>query len=187
MEQRLDGLLALLSSANQGSKKKGKESFATPAPAPAPPQPYTSPRTEGPPLVALSEILDASMTPSVSTQLPQFFSQPRRLLHLYFDDVEDVISKGMLSYQEAQDSLRAFRTKACNFPFVIVPSHISLDFMRREKPFLLLAILASGAQETFKLQKTLELELIEQLSGKAVVNGEKSSDLLQGILVYLGW
>ena len=185
MEQRLDRLYSLISSATKGSTEK---EALTPH---SPPPPSFPIRIEAPPqpTADFAELLAANATPGASGECPPFFShQPIwSAPHLIFGEIEDVISKGILNFPEAEESLRLFKTKAVNFPFVLVPPHMSLDFMRREKPFLLLTILTLGAQETFKLQRTLELEIREQLSRKAVVNGEKSLDLLQGILIYLCW
>lgn len=64
---------------------------------------------------------------------------------------------------------------------------MTLDSLRREKPFLLLSILSSAASSNEKLQSQLELELRESLSRRVIVHGEKSLDLLQGVLVYLTW
>lgn len=187
MEQRLDGLYALLSSATKVSKEK--EAFTPPGPPPPPsPAQIEAPPPPLPP-TDFSELFTANTAARVSAEWPKFswhqtiWSVP----HLIFDDIEDVISKGILNFPEAEESLRLFRTKAVNFPFVLVPPHMSLDSMRREKPFLLLTILTWGAQETCKLQRTLELEIREQLSRKVIINGEKSLDLLQGILIYLCW
>lgn len=112
-----------------------------------------------------------------------------QLVHksLHHDDVQDLISKRLLDIRESAESLLSFKTKACGFPFVIVPPQASLDIMCRQRPFLLLTILTWGAHETSKLQRTLDLEIREQLSGRVTVKGEKSMDLLQGILVYLWW
>lgn len=182
MEQRLDGLYALLSSTTKVSKENEAITL------PSPPQPPTPAQIEALP-EDFGELFTTYTAPRVSTEPPKFpqhypvWSFP----HLVFDDIQDVLSKGILSFHDAEESLRVFRTKACNFPFVLVPPEMSLDSMRREKPFLLLTILTFGAQETFKLQRTLELEIREQLSRKMIVDGEKSLDLLQGLLVYLCW
>jgi hypothetical protein len=181
MEERLDGLYALLSSTTKAAKEKEATSAPPQRPAPA--------LIEAPPS-DLNELFSTYMAlPRVSTEAPRFSQQypTWSFPHLFFDDIQDVISKGILSYQEAQLSLDFFRTKASNFPFVVVSPQTSLDSMRREKPFLLLSILTYGAQKNLKLQTTLELEIREQIARKVVVNGERSIDLLQGVLVYLCW
>lgn len=83
--------------------------------------------------------------------------------------------------------MRIFQSKASNFPFVLVPPKMTLDSLRREKPFLLLSILTFAAFSNEKLQLKLELELRQSLSKRIIVDSEKSLDLLQGVLVYLAW
>lgn len=103
-----------------------------------------------------------------------------------FDKIQDVISKGVISFDHAEEALRRFQVQGSPFPFVVVPG-MSLDALRRHRPFLLLAILAMGTEENDTLQHKVERELKETLSRKLIVSAEKSLDLIQGILVYLAW
>jgi hypothetical protein len=107
--------------------------------------------------------------------------------NVVFDGVQDVISKGYVSYEQAEVSLQAFRSEAYNFPFVVVDPTIPIDILRRKRPFLLLSILMFAAQWSVPLQSKLEEELKESLGKRVIMNGEKSLDLLQGLLVYLNW
>jgi hypothetical protein len=93
----------------------------------------------------------------------------------------------MVSFEKAEESIRLFQSNTRFFPFVVVPPGTSLDSLRRNKPFLLLSILTFGAKKDFKLQKALELELRKLLSKNIMLNGKKSLDLLQSVLVYLSW
>lgn len=183
MEQRLDGILALLSS----NQQNGKDAPAAIAP--------TSPMRPSPPVLSLqkiqnsvsSETIMSRQSPNSETLRASHQSQVFSFPDLAFDELADVISKGIVEFAQAEESVRFFQTKAVNFPFVVVPPPMTLDSLRRERPFLLLSILSFSAQSNIKLQSVLELELREALSRKFVVNGEKSLDLLQGILVYLTW
>ena len=141
MEQRLDGLLALLSSATQGSKSPRKEAATVSSPL----RLSDTTQFQSPPTVACAESFNTCTNPCISAHSHGYF--PRNLVpFLVFDDIEDVISKGILGFQEAEESLRVFKTKVDTFPFIVVRCGTSLDFMRREKLFLLLTILAWGAQ-----------------------------------------
>lgn len=104
-----------------------------------------------------------------------------------FDRIQDVITKGIISSTQAEQALRLFQTKATVFPFVLVPEGMSLDALRRHRPFLLLTILTTASAFDVKLQEKLEREIREVLSKRLIVNGESSLDLLEGILVYLAW
>lgn len=103
-----------------------------------------------------------------------------------FDRIQDIISKGVISFAQAEEALRRFQILGSPFPFVVVPG-MSLDALRRHRPFLLLAILAMGTEANETLQHKIERELKETLSRKLIVSAEKSLDLIQGILVYLAW
>lgn len=107
--------------------------------------------------------------------------------HYLMNRCDDVISKGILSFQEAEESVYRFRTKTSSVPFVFISSSTNLESLRLEKPFLLLAILTVEANHEARLQSQLERHLKETLSRKVIVNGEKSLEILQGLLVYLMW
>jgi hypothetical protein len=130
-----------------------------------------------------SETLSFQQQTQQQTQPIKRFPMP----HPSFDRVQDVISKGIVTFQQAEESVRLFRRRASSFPFVILPSYISLDCLRRERPFLLLAIITFAADYNVELQSRLDLELRETLARKVIVNGEKTLELLQGVLVYLKW
>lgn len=178
MEQRLDGLMALLHS--QG--KTGQKSTLTPAMTPPPPLQALDcdPVSYTPPPNMLSQRQDILNNPH---QFP-LFSLPKPTI----DIVGDVISKEIITYDLANEYLDYYRSKSKYFPFVLIPPNESLDTLRRERPFLLLSVLAMSAiQSPTKLQRVLDFELRESLSRRTIVNGEISLDLLQGILVYIAW
>lgn len=175
MEQRIESLYELLSTSKDATKG------VAPPPVTVEPDAQTTFSFEATP-----PFCDSPSSRAPHRKINQQF-QVFSLPCLVFDDVQDVISKGIVSFARAEESLQSFRGKACNFPFVYVSPQTSLDTLRREKPFLLHAILTVGAQSNFKLQDRLELELRELLSKKVFVGGEKSMDLLQGVLVYLAW
>lgn len=174
MEHKLESLYALLKASKQATQE-----------------------TTSPPMIREAEGQSAFSFEAT----PPYHSAPSRISHrkinqqfpvfslpyLVFDEIQDVISKGIVSFNRAEEYLQFFRGKACNFPFVHVSPQTSLDTLRREKPFLLHSILSIASQSNLKLQKILELELLEILSRKVFIEGEKSMDILQGILVYLSW
>ncbi|KIW02787.1 hypothetical protein, variant [Verruconis gallopava] len=73
------------------------------------------------------------------------------------------------------------------FPFVQLPRGLTVATLVEERPFLLLAIASAAAFEYPQLQRTLEAELKEMLSLQVIINGNRSLDILQGLLVYLAW
>ncbi|CZT11660.1 related to cercosporin resistance protein [Rhynchosporium agropyri] len=126
--------------------------------------------------------------PSSSNPSEQSFPQQNAVIVCpIFDTFRDVISKGLIGLNEVEDALRLFRSKQNTFPFVVIPVNLSMDSLRRQRPFLFLAIMCCAKEHNAKLQQHIELELKDNLSRRILVNGEKSLDLLQGILIYLTW
>lgn len=99
----------------------------------------------------------------------------------------EVIEPRKLDLCEAERLLLAFRHKSPFFPFVIIPDDATVSSLSRTSPFLLLAVLtvASGMDTPLNFQMDQEFRRI--LSAKVVVDGQKSLDFLQGILIYIAW
>jgi hypothetical protein len=177
MEEKLEALLALLN-ANQATE-------VTAAAAISPPSHST---------LQLLDDESFGFSNSAEVPLPQFHFdnviavQPSHIFSFpNLDGFNDIISKGFVSYDHAEASLEYFRMQSSSFPFVIAPKQWSLDFLRSHRPLLLLAIICMATRSDSKLQRQLEFQLREMLSRKVLVNGEKSLDVIQGILLYLGW
>ena len=186
MEDKLNGLLELLQTQKQSSKE------LTPVlktPTITPQQFLDVTGSESWSGIDINDNLFPSGTSSTfpfptSTSPMPVFNFPGHL----FDGMNDCISKGMISFTQADECVTSFRSKEqLYFPFVVIPQHMTLDTLRRERPFLLLSVLVCSAQDNAKLQEALELELRETMSRRVHVDGEKSLDLLQGVLVYLTW
>ncbi|ESZ95284.1 hypothetical protein SBOR_4338 [Sclerotinia borealis F-4128] len=176
MEQKLDGILNILAAKTQ------TESQPNPFSAPISPPETMS--------LDLSEIFELSY-PSLPMEdaIPKPFQQISipTTPHFGFRDFQDTISKGVVNIKQAEEALEEFAGKASAFPFVLLPPHTSLESLRHERPALLLAILASTCQNNIPIQNILENELLETLSSRIIMQGEKSIDLLQSLLLYLAW
>ncbi|KFZ20552.1 hypothetical protein V501_00059 [Pseudogymnoascus sp. VKM F-4519 (FW-2642)] len=165
MEQRLDDIVGLLSSNSCNSLSV------------APSQTQSVARTQ-----VDSRVLQQPGSSTSEVYQPMLgVSAP----WLKFEDLQDVIGKGIISINKAEDILQTYGTHAPNFPFVVIPPNMSLDYFRREKPFLLLSILVISSNSNLQFQDRLETELRETLSRKVIINCEKSLDLLQGLMIYL--
>ncbi|KAM0140925.1 hypothetical protein ACHAO1_002051 [Botrytis cinerea] len=176
MEQKLDGILNLLAAKSQ-----------------AEPQPNYSSAPVSPPEnmpLDLSEMFELSfpLLPLENTT-PRPFQQTTlpTTSDVGYGGLHDVISKGIVSTKEAEDALKEFASRASAFPFVLLPPRSSLESLRHERPILLLAILANTSQSNLPVQHLLETELRETIASRTIMHGEKSIDLLQGILLYLAW
>lgn len=130
---------------------------------------------------------DTISTPSTHHQYGTDNDARKGHIWLRIDPTMDVIEKDIVSFEQATDYLQVYDINRSNFPFVVIQQHESLDLLRRCKPFLLLAILTISARADRQQQIRLEIELRQSLSNKVIMKGEKSLDLLQGLLVYLCW
>lgn len=61
----------------------------------------------------------------------------------HLDKIQDVISRGLVQYSQAEEALCQFRGSCKSFPFIVIPQEMSVDTLRRHRPFLLLSILVS--------------------------------------------
>jgi hypothetical protein len=79
------------------------------------------------------------------------------------------------------------RLMAPNMPFVVLPRCTSAATLAKTSPFLMHAIrVVSSFHDTSK-QQALAKDLSRQICERLLINGEKSMDLLQGLLVFLNW
>ncbi|TGO57741.1 hypothetical protein BCON_0062g00100 [Botryotinia convoluta] len=176
MEQKLDGILNLLAAKSQAESQPN--SVSTPE----------SPQENMP--LDLSEMFELSfpLLPLDNTSTKPFqhmsLSTPP---NLSYGGLNDVISRCIISTKQAEEALKEFASRASAFPFVLLPPQASLESLRHERPILLLGILASTSQNNIPVQHLLESELRETISSRTIIHGEKSIDLLQGILLYLAW
>lgn len=98
----------------------------------------------------------------------------------------DVIDRKIIGEERAQLLLSEYTTNAeQQFPFVLFPPFVALGYMRRERPFVLLAILTVGAEAP--LQARLALEFRKDLAQAMIVESKNSLDLLQGLLIFCTW
>lgn len=74
------------------------------------------------------------------------------------------------------------------FPIVILPSDIRVPALAKERPFVLLAILASASGgKSLQGHNLYDEEFRKVLGLKFVSSGERSVELLIGILIYCAW
>jgi hypothetical protein len=72
------------------------------------------------------------------------------------------------------------------FPFVPMPSYTSAEELRRERPFLYLNISMIASPNPAR-QQELSNTIKKYLADRIIMRGERSLDLLQGLLVHLTW
>lgn len=92
-----------------------------------------------------------------------------------------------IGMQETDKYLFLFRSRTVYFPFVQAPEGASGACMAVHHPFLLLAILAVCSSQMTSLQRRTDERFRHVLSERIIVNGKKSLDYVQGLLVYVAW
>jgi hypothetical protein len=91
-----------------------------------------------------------------------------------------------ISLGHMQMLLDTYRCMVDFFPFVILPKDCSCQELTLHRPILMFAVLTVASYESTSLQQTLSREFRKVAMAK-ILNGEKSLDLLQGILVFIAW
>ncbi len=87
---------------------------------------------------------------------------------------------------EAGVSLGRLRQMLLYFPILYLPSTTTAKDLHRDRPFLYLCIMAVSCQ-SLPQQAAFGKEIMQYLGEHMLVRGEKSLDLLLGILTYAGW
>ncbi|RHZ61461.1 transcription factor domain-containing protein [Aspergillus thermomutatus] len=88
---------------------------------------------------------------------------------------------------EAEETLKSFRSGPLEYlPFVHIPDRVSAAELKTESSFLWHCICAVQCKQTAG-QTALSLSIRERVAQALLVDCQKNLDLLQGLLVYLGW
>jgi hypothetical protein len=85
-----------------------------------------------------------------------------------------------------QTLLETYRQMVEFFPFVTVPKDYSCPELVQHRPILMFAVFVAASNDSTLLQRTLSREFRKVVTVK-VMGGEKSLDLLQGLLVFIAW
>ncbi|PSN69489.1 hypothetical protein BS50DRAFT_343053 [Corynespora cassiicola Philippines] len=159
---------------NTVPSQRAEIAHRTPTPASAAPQP--------------------SIPPVVKTPiLPNPGSTPESALS-FWDSINDTIS-GLghldpvirsISVIHMQMLLDSYRSMSDYFPFVTLPKESFCRDLLQQRPMLMFAVLTVASYDSVLLQLTLSREFRKVIMVK-IMNGEKSLDLLQGLLVFIAW
>ncbi|RHZ55196.1 hypothetical protein CDV55_105096 [Aspergillus turcosus] len=87
----------------------------------------------------------------------------------------------------ADEVLNSFRSGPLKYlPFVHIPDGVSAAELKAESPFLWSCICAVQCKHTAR-QSALSVSIREKAAQALLVDCRKNMDILQGLLVYLGW
>ena len=92
-----------------------------------------------------------------------------------------------LDLSEVEAYVQKFVRLKQNIPFVSLPESWTVHSLRKERPFLLLSILAAMTIHETSLNSHLHTQFLNVLAQRAVVRGERSLEVVQGILVQVAW
>ena len=101
----------------------------------------------------------------------------------------DVVDRGSITVERAQALVDRFIGLLIpQYPAIIIPPGTLADDLRREKPCLFLAICAAAAgDQDPALNLNLNQEVMQMYAKKVALNGEKSLELVQSMLISVLW
>ncbi len=89
---------------------------------------------------------------------------------------------------DSRHLLNVFREQFhTHFPFITIPDCVSPEDLRLQKPWLYRAILMVAAQEERTRQQELGKQIVSDMACAMLLQGEKSLDMLQSLLVCNLW
>lgn len=90
--------------------------------------------------------------------------------------------------QEAEILLTEFKTNMTEqFPFVVIQPDCTSQSLHHERPLLSKAIIVAASHENSDRQLALGANLMENLTTRLLFRAEKSLDLLQALLILTAW
>ncbi|KAF2656875.1 hypothetical protein K491DRAFT_353305 [Lophiostoma macrostomum CBS 122681] len=189
MEKKLDKLSAIVTATpTPNPAHSASLPPVTTVPSQAAPERTHRNSTPGP--VAPSPSVQAPPKP---TFLPNPASTPESAL-TFWESINDTIS-GLgrldpvirsISVIHMQLLLESYWNMVDFFPFVSLPKETFCRDLLQQRPILMFSVLTAASYDSSLLQLTLSREFRKVVMVK-IMNGEKSLDLLQGLLVFIAW
>jgi hypothetical protein len=72
-------------------------------------------------------------------------------------------------------------------PFVVIPTHVTAEDLYKENPIVYMAIMLAASYNDQVTQQELEKFMLKYLTQKIILEGKKSLELLQGLLICICW
>jgi hypothetical protein len=91
-----------------------------------------------------------------------------------------------ISLAHMQMLMDTYRHMVDFFPFVILPKDMSCQELVQQRPVLMLAVITVASHDSNALQQKLSREF-RKVAMVKILNGEKTLDLVQGLLVFIAW
>jgi len=173
LEHKLDSIVSILSQQNLTAQQSHYSSYS----------PLQAVNTQ---FSLISEV--NKRRPVLPSPPKSYGGSPASLPSLHSESQHQSLLDFGLTNEEQNKRLNLFRTEMIqHFPFVHVPSSITVQSLREQKPFYFATIMLAASYQGTTYQRTIGKKLIEYLSLHLLINGERNLDLLQGLLVYIAW
>ncbi|RDW82404.1 hypothetical protein BP6252_03516 [Coleophoma cylindrospora] len=172
LEEKLDGIVSLL-------KSSQKKSPGSASPAPAVPNVV---HESMPSSLMATETMKWPITPPQSTPQPCGLEPSFRIPNIQVPSHQEL-------FRSDPDSLLTLYRVYMNdqFPFVVIPMEMTANDLQQQKPFLLKVILMVASVRDMAGQTRMAEAIMEHVAQNMILRGEKSLDLLQGLLVFIAW
>ncbi|KAB2578113.1 hypothetical protein DBV05_g3301 [Lasiodiplodia theobromae] len=195
IEAKLDRLLSLHHGGNGSTGQASATSFYN---APRPPSSSSPASSYNPPTVP------ASCSSSTTAVHPPLEARSNSVAGASTHSASgDIIDDGILSLKQAQHCIQLYRTALTpHFPFVVLDDadgddddDAVMQRLRRERPFLFLAVVTAASFEDVGVQRECGRRLREvvgeRVAGRGGGRGRRNAgvdvDFLMGLLVGLAW
>ncbi|KAL6814333.1 hypothetical protein J3E69DRAFT_347083 [Trichoderma sp. SZMC 28015] len=104
------------------------------------------------------------------------------------DHTSDLHAKPSFNLASAESLLTSFHSMLCHFPCIVLEPDVSVSSLASTQPFVLLAILAAASgSRTIQGNSLYDEEFRKILGLKFVACGDRTVEILQGILIYCAW
>ncbi|KAK5996268.1 Transcription factor himD-like protein [Cladobotryum mycophilum] len=104
------------------------------------------------------------------------------------EDLPDIVERGMLGLNDAEDLIHTFKTKMIlKFPFVVLDPEQTAAMVKEQEPFLFLCIIAAALPPDHYLRKPVAAEIMHHVTSRIIAGSERSLELLRGLLVQSAW
>lgn len=137
-----------------------------------------------------------AMLPSSSSS-SQFISNSERRVQLGESQMSslDIIGNNILTFQQCEKLLHLFLNKVYSkFPFIDLPSTLTVEFLREHEPFMFIIMVYIGTiadtePSDISVESQLQLECLisKTIAIHALVIGNKSINLLKSTMLYSLW
>ncbi|KAH8653296.1 hypothetical protein BGZ61DRAFT_468144 [Ilyonectria robusta] len=112
----------------------------------------------------------------------------RTPLSSHSHSIQSLHAKPQFNLESADDLLKSFRVMLPYFPCIDLKPEVTVLSLAASRPFVLLAILAAASgSRTLQGHNLYDEEFRKVLGLKVVAGGERSIELLQGMLIYCAW